>query len=96
MLEKIDGCVLLPGELYFIKSPIANIRFRKARMIRYNEEATGLFDTPTIGMCLIDLHGWTFYRYVSRDEYKEKVREKYDARCLDIVLKRLVDESFIW
>jgi hypothetical protein len=100
MLEKIDGCVLLPGELYFIKSPIANIRIRKARMIRYTnikyEEATGLFDTPNIGMCLIDLHGWAFYRYVSREEYKEKVREKYDSTCLDIVLKRLVDESFTW
>ena len=96
MLEKINGCNLLPGEFYFIKSPIANIRIRKARMIRYNEEASGLFDAPTYGMCLIDLHGWIFYRYVSCEEYKEKVREKYNARCLDIVLKRLVNETFTW
>jgi hypothetical protein len=96
MLEKIDGWDLLPGEFYFIKSPIANVRIRKARMVRYNEEATGLFDAPTFGMCIIELHLWTFYRYVSREEYKEKVKEKYNATCLDIVLKRLVNESFTW
>jgi hypothetical protein len=56
----------------------------------------GIFDAPTFGMCLIELHLWTFYRYVSREEYKEKVREKYNATCLDIVLKRLVNESFTW
>jgi hypothetical protein len=100
MLEKIDGWDLLPGEFYFIKSPIANVRIRKARMVRYMnikyEEVTGLFDAPTFGMCIIELHLWTFYRYVSREEYKEKVREKYNATCLDIVLKRLVNETFTW
>ena len=70
MLEKIDGCVLLPGELYFIKSPIANIRFRKARMIRYNEEATGLFDAPTYGMCLMEVHLWTIYMYLAKNTKK--------------------------
>jgi hypothetical protein len=100
MLEKIDALDLLPGEIYFLKSPIANIRIRKARMISYKniqyEEATGLFDAPIYGKCLIELHDWTIYRYVSHEEYKEKVREKYDATCLDIVLKRHVDESFTW
>ena len=39
---------------------------------------------------------YNFYRYVTKDEYWGKVKEKYDAKCLDIVLKRLVDESFVW
>ena len=74
MLEKINSWDLLPGEFYFLKSPIANIRIRKARMIRY-KEASGLFDAPTFGMCLIDLYDWTFYRYVSCKEYKEKLEK---------------------
>jgi len=100
MFEEIDGWDLLPGEFYYIKSPIcrrANIG--KARMIRYidlrYEEATGVFDA-NFGKCLIELRCWTFYRYVSRYEYKEKLREKYNETCLNIVLKRLVNESFAW
>jgi hypothetical protein len=100
MLEKIDGLHLIPGEFYLLKSSIANIRIRKARMIRYTnikyEEATCLFDAPTYGMCLMEVHLWTIYRYVSCEEYKEKVREKYDVTCLNIVLKRLVNETFTW
>jgi len=36
----------------------------------------------------------TFYRYVSKEEFYAKVKEKYDAKCLNIILKRLVDETF--
>lgn len=39
---------------------------------------------------------YNFYRYVGKGEYYMKVKEKYDSRCLDIVLKRLVDDSFEW
>jgi hypothetical protein len=97
MLEEIDGWDLIPGEFYNIKSHTINIR--KARMIRYMnityKEATGIFDTP-YGKFLIELYSWTFYRYVSPEEYNKKVKEKYDATCLDIVLKRLVNETFTW
>lgn len=37
-----------------------------------------------------------FYRYVSKHEYYTKVKEKYDDKCLNIVLKRLVNETFEW
>jgi hypothetical protein len=37
-----------------------------------------------------------FYRYVSKYQYYMALKEKYDTNCLDIVLKRLVDESFRW
>jgi len=37
-----------------------------------------------------------FYRYVSKYEYYMALKEKYDSTCLDIVLKRLVNENFSW
>ena len=37
-----------------------------------------------------------FYRYVTKNEYYMKVKEKYDQTSLDIVLKRLVNENFQW
>ena len=37
-----------------------------------------------------------FYRYVSKEEYYTKVKEKYDAACLNIILKRLVNDDFRW
>jgi len=39
---------------------------------------------------------FNFYRYISKDEYYIKVKEKYDSKCLNIVLKRLVNETFEW
>jgi len=37
-----------------------------------------------------------FYRYVSNYQYYMALKEKYDAKCLNIVLKRLVNEHFEW
>ena len=34
------------------------------------------------------------HRLISKEEYFKKVKEKYDSKCLNIILKRLVDESF--
>lgn len=44
----------------------------------------------------IDIDMNDFYRYVSKEEFYKKVKEKYDVKCLNIVLKRLVDETFVW
>lgn len=44
---------------------------------------------------LMDIH-WQFYRVVLEKEYMAKVRDKYDQTVLNIVLKRLVNEEFIW
>jgi hypothetical protein len=43
---------------------------------------------------LVDI--FNFYRYVSKYEYYMALKEKYDQNCLDIVLKRLVNENFEW
>ena len=45
---------------------------------------------------LLYSHEIIIYRYVTHEEYLEKMKEKYDAKCLDIVLKRLVNENFSW
>ena len=37
-----------------------------------------------------------FYRYVSKYEYYMALKEKYDAKCLNIILKRLINETFEW
>lgn len=45
---------------------------------------------------LLHLHKIKIYRYVSDQEFLKKRKEKYDIKCLNIILKRLVDESFEW
>ena len=37
-----------------------------------------------------------FYRYVSKYEYYMALKEKYNQTCLNVVLKRLVNENFEW
>lgn len=39
---------------------------------------------------------YNFYRYVTKHEYYMKLKEKYDQKSLDIVLKQLVNEHFEW
>ena len=51
------------------------------------------FDEP-IDSIELDAQLNTFYRCVSKEEIYAKVKEKYDRKCLNIILKRLVDESF--
>ena len=103
MLEEIDGWDLIPGEYYFIRNDRLNEVYVKQLFLRY----TDLYYSPPIGLfygkinmnderSLMRLDLLTFYRYVSPEEYREKIKEKYDATCLDIVLKRLVNETFTW
>ena len=37
-----------------------------------------------------------FYRYVSEYQYYMALKEKYNQTCLNIILKRLVNENFEW
>ena len=96
MLQQINKTDLIPGEMYYIKYNF-NTLSKKVIMIHYknhNGRMLALVNDSTDFLVIIKY--WTFYRYVSEKEYKEKRKEKYDATCLDIVLKRLVDESFSW
>ncbi len=46
--------------------------------------------------CQLDIHQTKFYIPVTEENYYAKVKEKYDAKCLKIILKRLIDDSFQW
>lgn len=99
MFQEIDGFDLIEGELYLIINPVTETRIENAMMIRYTstreQDHYGiLFDSD--GRDTISLEETRFYRYVSSEEYREKIKEKYNSTCLDIVLKRLIDESFSW
>lgn len=99
MFEEIHELDLIEGELYLIINSVFEIRIEKAIMIRYTstiyQKYYGiLYDNN--GLDTIILESTIFYRYVSDEEYKKKIREKYNDTCLDIILKRLIDESFDW
>jgi hypothetical protein len=93
MLEKTDGDLII-GEFYYIKNHITRVSIGKAKFTR--KTPNGIIIHANFGPCLIHPEEWTFYRYISQKEYKEKLREKYDLTCLNIVLKQLINESFSW
>lgn len=102
MLEEIDGWDLIPGEYYFIRNHILNEVYTKQLFLLYTEanysRPSGIFYGKIKSIdekYIIRLDLFKFYRYVSPEEYREKVKEKYNVTCLNIVLKRLVDD-IIW
>jgi hypothetical protein len=103
MIELVDKYTLIKGETYYVKR---KNRFRHSRHIKnfdcifdgYNKEFEDfvwvkMSNVLDIELAL-DLN--EFYRYVTKEEYYAKLKEKYDGTCLNIILKRLVDESFVW
>jgi hypothetical protein len=37
-----------------------------------------------------------YHKFISKKEYKSKVRDKYDEKVLNIVLKQIVNDDFKW
>jgi hypothetical protein len=99
MFELIDTMDMKEGTMYFIKkldTIIGELVFVKYQTLGNGQiHATFVYPYHSIYS-----HMWlsiiSVYRDVSEEEYRKKLKEKYDAKCLDIVLKRLVDESFEW
>ena len=97
MFELIDALDMKVGEMYFIKNRqfiIGEVLFSTYHkssqpfiVIKYPYRS---------GYSYVKIKDISVYRYVSEQEYWAKVKEKYDAKCWNIVLKRLVDESFRW
>ncbi len=94
MLEPIDGNQLIIGNYYYVKCKYEN---RHIKFLSYE-----IIGGVKFAVCLCVIHviylftDNHYYKYISKTEFLKKVKEKYDAKCLDIVLKRLVDESFVW
>ena len=98
MFELIDALDMKEGEIYFIKNRqfiIGEVLFVK--FYQNNIQPFIVIRYPYMsGYSQFKVKDISVYRYVSEEEYWAKVKEKYDAKCLNIVLKRLVDESFRW
>ena len=94
MLELIDGNNLIINDYYYVKCKKED---RHVQFLEYDN-----IGGVNFAVCLCMNHivylytGNIYYRYVTNAEYFKKVKEKYDVKCLNIVLKSLIDESFVW
>jgi hypothetical protein len=102
MFEFTQSDKLIKGEKYFVKRKKIYVHTLKRHHYYgvfddYNDVFEGFawfksfndFELVELDLCLNE-----FYRCVSEEEYYIKLKEKYDDKCLNIILKRLVDESF--
>ena len=105
MFEQINSG-FVKGETYYVKKKgnfgyFAYFNFIMGDLLfdDYNYSKTGAwFDIPHKGgeCYYFELNDIIIYRYITKKEYFAKVKEKYDSTCLNIVLKRLVNETFEW
>jgi len=101
MIERIKGDNLIIGEKYYVKIIRKTIKCSSKNIsgifLHYNEEYED-YAWFKVGADYIELRHnvHEFYRYVSKEEFYGKMKEKYDAKCLNIILKTLVDDMFEW
>lgn len=99
MIELVDKYTLVKGGKYYVK--------RKPRYLQPAKTFECIFDhyflededfawIITNMPIEVDVTLLDFYRYVSKEEYYKKLKEKYDVTCLKIVLKRLINDDFSW
>jgi len=102
MYQQVEEDELINGEKYYVK--------RKRRNNMNIKNFHGMFNgsdfegfvwfkiynelNESIDSIELDAQLNTFYRVVSKKEFYAKVKEKYDRKVLNIILKRLIDESF--
>ena len=93
-LEPTNKSDLLVGQEYYVINRYDRTRFRLNLLYLGNSYFR---DTDSNLKFKIHSQFFHFYRFVSREEYYMKLKEKYDATCLNLILKRLVnDELFGW
>ena len=111
MFQLVKSDELIVGEKYYIKRK-GNFKnsigiFRKYGDYdwydEYDEYGLAIFNILDDGNDHILDVGYDiesnlneFYKIITPKEYYAKVKEKYDAKVLNIVLKRLVNEQFEW
>ena len=94
MIELVDKYRLVKGTRYYVKGTHPrSLRSFDCTFDCYEEDTVWVTTMLDIRVYLQFYH---FYRYVSKEEYRAKLKEKYDATCLDIILKRLVNDDFRW
>jgi len=91
MLEEVDINQLIIGQSYFINRNEWDLGEVIFNGYQYPIVWVTFIDKNIL--CKLEINN-TFYRCVSKEEYYKKIKEKYDAKCLNIILKRLVNETF--
>ena len=93
--EKIDRFALVPGETYRVKH-----HGRELGYLTFNQYETKYRIVGTIPMATIRIYIYsenhTFYKPITEEEYQAKLKERFDMKAADTVLKRLLDENFKW
>jgi len=105
MFQLVKSDELIVGEKYYIK-PIKRKEFKKLFGIfqqydKWYDEISNaiiftILDEQYKDEYEINPELEKFYRVITREEYYTKLKEKYDQTCLNIVLKRLVNDTFEW
>jgi hypothetical protein len=94
MIELVDKYTLVKGIRYYVKGIYPrSIKTVECIFDTYEDDTVWLTSNLHIRLYLAF---YDFYRYVSKEEFYKKVKEKYDQTCLNIVLKRIVNNDFRW
>jgi len=98
LFELANTDKLIKGQKYYIKDNEGYIKVYARFCSYYDEKETseGLFSAHANYTFVNDFDQSIVYRCISREEFYKKVKEKYDAKCLNIILKRLIDDMFEW
>ncbi len=99
MIELVDKYTLIEGKKYYVKRKKRYLQILNNYECIFEKYDDEDFAWVIVSMAIpieLDLKLNEFYIHVSKEKYYTKVKEKYDAKCLNIVLKRLIDESFQW
>lgn len=94
MLEEVEINKLTIGQYYFINRNEWDLGDAIFNGYEYPVVWVTFIDKNI--HCKLDINKNKFYRFITKEDYYAKVKEKYDSKCLNIVLKRLVDETFVW
>jgi hypothetical protein len=99
MLELVNENTLIKGEKYYVKRKpryLQNGRTFECIFDHYFDDGDYAWVISNNMPIELDVTILDFYRYVSKEEYRAKLKEKYDATCLNIILRRLVNDDFRW
>jgi len=99
MIELLDKYTLIRGEKYYVKRKpryLQNGRTFECIFDHYFDDGDFAWAISNNIPIELDVTILDFYRYISKKEYDAKVKEKYDATCLNIILKRIVNDDFMW
>lgn len=96
--EKVDRFSLVPGETYRVKHyerELGYLTFNRyeGNRVSDKEHIVGTIPMSTIRIRIFT-ENHTFSRQISEEEYRAKLKEKYEQTATDTVLKRLIDSNF--